>query len=158
MRFLAGILCASFVLLSCNSNSGITAKGEENLKLVNDFFNHFNNHEWQKMASMYADTAYFKDPSFGTDIVVMTPQQTAEKYAGLGEIFPDLKDSVIASYASGDHHVFTEFISTGTSSDGSKLFLPIATIFTIENGKITRDHTYYDNMEQPQQDSSAVKK
>jgi len=52
-------------------------------------------------------------------------------------------------YSSGDKHVIVEFISTGTAPDNSKFELPICTIFTIENKKITKDFTYYDNFEDP---------
>ncbi|WP_262892331.1 hypothetical protein ACN9ML_07985 [Dyadobacter endophyticus] len=41
--------------------------------------------------------------------------------------------------------MIVEFISTGTAPDKSKFTLPICTIFTIENGNITQDFTYYDN-------------
>jgi hypothetical protein len=40
-------------------------------------------------------------------------------------------------------------VSSGTAPDSSKLELPICTILTIENGKITQDFTYYDNFEDP---------
>ncbi len=158
MRFIFLVLLSSMISCSGKNDTDIKAKSVDNIKLVNEFYMHFNSHDWQKMASMYADTSYFKDPSFGTDLVIMTPVQIAEKYAALGKIFPDLKDSLIATYPSGDKHVFVEFISTGTGPDGSQLYLPIATVFKIENGKITQDYTYYDNMEPPQQDSSVVKK
>jgi ketosteroid isomerase-like protein len=158
MRLFVTVIIAAAFLLSCSGNNITVEKSNENIKLINDFFQHFNNHDWQKMASMYADTAYFLDPSYGTDIVSQTPVQTAEKYAELAKIFPDLKDSIVAIYASGEKHVITEFISKGTGPDGAQLYLPIATVFTIENGKIIRDNTYYDNMESPQQDPAAVKK
>ncbi len=45
-----------------------------------------------------------------------------------------------------EKHITVESISTGTAADGSKFELPICTIFTIENGKITKDFTYYDNL------------
>jgi ketosteroid isomerase-like protein len=59
-----------------------------------------------------------------------------------------LKDEVKAVYPSGENHIIVEFISTGTAPDNSKFELPICTIFTIENGKITKDFTYYDNFEE----------
>lgn len=46
-----------------------------------------------------------------------------------------------------EKHITVESISTGTAADGSKFELPICTIFTIENGKITKDFTYYDNFQ-----------
>ena len=123
-------------------------KSTENEKLVKTYFEHFNNHDWKKMAEMYTETADFKDPSLGVGIVKQTQQQTSKKYSELNKIFPDLKDEVKAVYPSGDNHIVVEFISTGTAPDNSKFELPICTIFTIENGKITKDFTYYDNFEE----------
>ena len=117
---------------------------ENNLALIEQFYNHFNANEWDKMANMYSDNADFKDPSLGTGIV----QQTIEKYSELNAIFEDLHDEVVQTYASGENHVIVEFVSTGTAPDQSTFELPICTIFTIENGKITKDFTYYDNFEE----------
>ena len=63
-------------------------------------------------------------------------------------VFPELYDEVIQVYPSGDNHIIVEFVSTGTAPDDSKFELPICTIFTFENGKITKDFTYYDNFEE----------
>jgi ketosteroid isomerase-like protein len=123
-------------------------KSTENEKLVKTYFEHFNNHDWKKMAEMYTETADFKDPSLGIRIVKQTQQQTIKKYSELNNVFPDLKDEIKAVYPSGDNHIVVEFISTGTAPDNSKFELPICTIFTIENGKITKDFTYYDNFEE----------
>ena len=122
-----------------------TASLNPNEALIKKYYEHFNAHEWTKMAEMYADTADFKDPSLGTEIVKQTHQQTSTKYAELNKVFPNLHDEVMATYPSGDKHITVEFISTGTAADGLKFVLPICTIFTIENGKITKDFTYYDN-------------
>jgi len=120
----------------------------KNMDLVNQYFEHFNNHDWKKMAEMYTETAEFKDPSLGQGIVKQTREQTAKKYSELNEAFPDLKDNVIQVYPSGENHIIVEFVSSGTAPDGSKFELPICTIFTIENGKIVKDFTYYDNFEE----------
>ncbi|ARS34006.1 nuclear transport factor 2 family protein [Pontibacter actiniarum] len=120
----------------------------ENVKLVNQYFEHFNNHDWEKMADMYTETAEFKDPSLGPGIVRQTRAQTAQKYSELNGVFPDLQDRVVQLYPSGEKHVVVEFVSSGTAPDGSAFELPICTIFTVENGKITKDFTYYDNFEE----------
>jgi ketosteroid isomerase-like protein len=52
---------------------------------------------------------------------------------------------VIATYPAGEQHIVVEFISRGTAPDSTKFELPICTIFTIENGKIVKDFTYFDN-------------
>jgi len=139
------IILLALTILSCNTPNSTTMEPAENEKLVNQYFIHFNNHDWKKMADMYTDTADFKDPSLGTGIVKQTHEQIIKKYSELHQTFPDLHDEVINIYPSGDHHIVVEFVSTGTAPDESKFELPICTIFTIVQGKITKDFTYYDN-------------
>jgi ketosteroid isomerase-like protein len=95
------------------------------------------------MASMYADSVQMRDPSFGSEIVTQSQTDIETKYAELAKMIPDVQDKVVAIYPSGKNYI-VEFISTGTGPDGVKFELPICTIFTIENGKIIRDFTYYD--------------
>jgi ketosteroid isomerase-like protein len=119
----------------------------KNIELIKQHFTHFNNHDWEKMANMYAEPAAFKDPSFGPGVVTQTRTQTIEKYLEMSEMFPDLHDKVLQMYPSGEKHLIVEFVSSGTAPDGSKFELPICTIFTIKDGLIARDYTYFDNFE-----------
>jgi ketosteroid isomerase-like protein len=134
-------------LYSCTTQNkkDMTADNE---KLIKQYFDHFNNHDWVKMASLYADPADFRDPSLGQEIVKQTRAQTVKKYEELSAAFKDIRDSITAIYPSGEKHIIVEFVSSGTAPDGSKFTLPICTIFTIENGLITKDYTYYDNFEE----------
>ena len=116
---------------------------EKNITLARKLYEHFNVHAWDAMAALYAEPADFKDPSFGQEIVQQTRKQTAQKYRELAAIFPDLRDDIVAIYPSGEKHVIVEFVSSGTAPDGQKWTLPICTIFTIEDGLITKDFTYY---------------
>ncbi|OXA76609.1 SnoaL-like domain-containing protein [Flavobacterium aquidurense] len=147
MRKLFIIIVTVFILVSCNQNQPQKSDTSENEKIVKQYFEHFNSHNWKKMAEMYTETADFKDPSFGKGIVKQTRKQTEDKYAELNKIFPDLHDKIIQIYPSGENHIVVEFISTGTAPDNSKLELPICTVFTIENGLITKDFTYFDNFQ-----------
>jgi ketosteroid isomerase-like protein len=149
MKYIVTLLFATCALISCNNQNQKDMTTTAHEKLVDQYFEHFNNHEWAKLANMYTDTVEFKDPALGQGIVKQTRQQIIEKYTGLSEMFPDVKDNVIQTYPSGDKHIIVEFISTGTAPDGSKFELPICTVFTIENGLITKDFTYYDNFEDP---------
>ena len=97
---------------------------------------------------MYLETAEFKDPSLGEGIVKMTTAEIVAKYSELNMIFSDIQDSVIQTYPSGEKNIIVEFVSRGTASDNSKFELPICTIFTIENGKIIKDFSYFDNFEE----------
>lgn len=143
------LLFVTSLLLSCNSGQNQPPTSmqnhEQNVALARKVYEHFNKHEWDKMAGLYAEPADFKDPSFGQDIVKQTRQQIAAKYREMEEMSPDVRDDIVAVYPSGEEHVIVEFVSSGTAPDGTKWQLPICTIFTIENGLITKDFTYYDN-------------
>jgi hypothetical protein len=115
-----------------------------NIELVQDVFRFFNDHNWEQMASLYANPSEFKDPVFGIETVMQTREEIIKKYRELNEMSPDIQDEILTIYPSGEKHVIVEFISSGTSSDGSKWKLPLVTIFTVENNLIVRDFTYYD--------------
>jgi ketosteroid isomerase-like protein len=151
MKTLTTIFLTTILLLSCKNQNSTNMTIMENETIVRQYYDYFNKHEWKKMAEMYTEVSKFKDPSLGQGIVNQTRQQIIEKYSGLSEIFPDVKDEIVQIYPSGDNHIIVEFISRGTTPDGSKFELPICTIFTIEDGLITKDFTYYDNFEDPKQ-------
>lgn len=137
-------------LFSCNDskqNSAVMDIATTNKKIIEQYFKHFNSHEWQKMADMYIDQPEMKDPAYGINNVKMTKADIVKKYSELNQMIPDVHDHVVNMYHSGDH-VIVEFESSGTAPDGSKFVLPICTIFEIRNGKITKDLTYYDNFEE----------
>lgn len=148
MKKLTTLLIASLLLIYCNQPKATPTKSWENEQVVATYFKHFNSHDWKKMAEMYSETADFKDPTLGKGIVKQSHKQIIDKYSELNSIFPDLRDKVIEVYPSGENHIIVEFVSSGTAADNSKFELPICTIFTIENGKITKDFTYFDNFEE----------
>lgn len=148
MKYLATLILASILLVSCSNHQ---QNGQlENEKLIKKYYQLFNNHQWIEMAKMYAPISEFKDPSLGQGIVKQSREDIVIKYAGLQEMFPNVKDEIVQIYPSDDKHLVVEFISKGTAADGSTFELPICTIFTIENGLITKDFTYYDNFESPE--------
>ena len=149
MKNILFILLSAIFLTSCNNSSiKISADPGKNERLVRKYFEHFNKHEWSELAGMYADSANFKDPSFGIESVNQSKKQIVDKYNDLVKLMPDLKDEIINLYPSGDNHIIVEFISTGTAPDKSKMRLPICTIFKIKGDLITEDFTYYDNFEE----------
>lgn len=142
------ILLFAILFISCNQSKPKTMETSANQELIKHYFEYFNNHDWKKMANMYVENAEFKDPSLGEGIVKQTKQQIIDKYSELNGVFPDLHDKIIQIYPSGEKHIIVEFVSSGTAPDNSKFELPICTIFTIENGLITKDFTYFDNFEE----------
>jgi len=136
------------VTISCTEKNNSSKQADKNTQTVKQYFEHFNNHEWQKMSEMYIEKAEFKDPSLGLGIVKMTRAEMVNKYSELNGIFPDLHDKIVQTYPSGEKNLIVEFIASGTAPDSSKFELPICTIFTIEDGKITRDFSYFHNFEE----------
>lgn len=51
-------------------------------------------------------------------------------------------------YPSGDNHIIVEFISSRTPVDNSTFYMPICTIFIVDNGLITKDFTHFDNFDE----------
>ncbi|ULQ53416.1 nuclear transport factor 2 family protein [Flavihumibacter fluvii] len=148
MKQIVLITGVAYLLGSCKTDAQSLQQPYEQEKFIRQYFELFNQHNWEKLSAMYADTAEFKDPSLGQGIVLQNREEFIKKYAALSQAFPDVKDSVVNIYPSGSNHVVVEFISTGTAPDHSRFELPICTVFTIEKGMITKDFTYYDNFDQ----------
>ncbi|WDF48635.1 nuclear transport factor 2 family protein [Chryseobacterium sp. KACC 21268] len=140
-----GVVLCSMTTSCKDSIEKIQAKNE---MVIENYFKLFNEHQWKELSEFYVENAEFKDPSFGNGIVKQSKAEFVKKYTELNQVFPDLKDKVIQVYPSGDKNIIVEFVSTGTAPDQSKFELPITTIFTIEDGKITKDYTYYNNFEE----------
>lgn len=132
--------------ISCDKNSkSQEGASQANIKIAQSVFAYFNKHDWQGMANLYIENAEFKDPEYGVEKVKRSRASIVKHYTEMNQLFPDIKDEIIAIYPSGDTTVIVEFISTGTAPDGSIFTLPVCTIFTIEDGMITKDYNYYDN-------------
>jgi steroid delta-isomerase-like uncharacterized protein len=136
------ILCiASLALVGCQAQ---TARPDDNARAIAQaMFDAFNQHDWSKMAGYYAADAEFLDPSYGKDYVKQTRQELVEKYAGMQQMFPDIKDDITAMHVAGET-VIIQFTSHGSAPDGPTFQLPIVTVLTVRDGLITRDATYYD--------------
>ncbi|SEW02613.1 nuclear transport factor 2 family protein [Kaistella antarctica] len=76
---------ALLLVNSCSKEESIekTAMNTANEKIVQQYFDHFNKHEWEKMANLYSETVEFKDPSLGAGIVKQTRQEIITKYSEL---------------------------------------------------------------------------
>lgn len=153
MKHIVYFLIIVMGLSACDQQTNTRTDGKhqlqtKNIELVKQYFEYFNQHEWAPMADMYADPGVFKDPSLGPGMVEQTRAEIILKYAQMNELFPDLHDEVVHIYPSGEQHVIVEFVSTGTAPDSSTFELPICTIFTIEQGIITKDFTYFDHFEE----------
>lgn len=141
------ILFSIFALFSCAKNEEkiIKIDNSENEKIAKQLFVEFNKHDWQKMANLYIENAEFKEPASQMKLHKKSRAQIVKEYTELQKMFPDVQDSVVSVYPSGKNNVIVEFVAKSTNPDKTKSELPICTIFTIENGEITKDFTYFDN-------------
>lgn len=135
VTFIAG----SLLVIGCASSD----LQDKNVTATKKLFDAFNRHDWNEMASAYAEPASFLDPSFGNEYVSKTRSETAGKYADMEKLFPDIHDEVVGMYPSGDV-VTVEFIATGKMNDSVSFRLPIVSVLTFKDGVIVKDATYYD--------------
>lgn len=145
IKILTAALVLSVMATACNNCD--FKDNSANEQFVKKYFQLFNQHQWQEISELYVENAEFKDPSLGSGIVKLSRQEFVRKYSKLNKMSPNLKDEIKTIYISGQNNVIVEFVSTGTAPDNTKFELPICTIFTIENRKITKDFTYYDNFD-----------
>lgn len=142
------IIGISIFGISCSEKNQDEKNADSNKKIILEMYDAFNKHDWEKMASFYSDSALFKDPSFGKNSLVQTRAQIVNKYQELERMFPDVKDSIVNIYSAENNHIVVEFISSASMSENQKWYLPISTIFKIENNLISEDFTYYDNSQE----------
>lgn len=138
MRYLISIVVWA-ICLACTTSS----PESKNLQHVTSMFDAFNRHDWRSMAKHYAADARFLDPSLGQEYVVQSEEAIVKKYSEMESMFPNIHDEITGMYASGDK-VTVEFVSTGTSTDGTSFRLPICCVLTLVGDRIVTDATYYD--------------
>ena len=132
------------LLVACSPAVPATEAGADHQAFVTRYFDTFNRYDWTALSEMYAPTATFLDPSLGPVPVAQSREEFVRKYTELVATIRGLRDSVVAIHPSGPDRVIVEFVASGTTPDGAAFTLPIVTVFTLENGLITKDHTYYD--------------
>lgn len=147
MKKFSVLLFAFVTIFSCKKEEEKIIKIDtaENEKIAKELFVEFNKHDWQKMADLYIENAEFKEPSSAMKLHKKSRAQIVKEYVELQKMFPDVQDSVVTVYPSGKNNVIVEFVAKSTNPDKTISELPICTVFTIENGKITKDFTYFDN-------------
>lgn len=135
------IIILTVCVLTCRCSP--QSPSENNEATARKLFDAFNKHNWEEMASYYADSALFLDPSYGKEYVKKSRKETIEKYVGMQNVFPDIRDDVTGIYPSGNV-VTVAFTSTGSMNDSVRFSLPIISVLTFKDGVIIKDATYYD--------------
>lgn len=132
-----------FYLTGCNNSQLNTT--EKNIEIAKQSFAAFNEHNWEKQATFFSDTCKYLDPSYGTEYKVVSRKEKVEKYRRMQKMSPDIKDEIIEIFGVDDK-VVIQFTSSGTAMTEQgeyKWSLPICCVFTIKDGLIVADETYY---------------
>jgi ketosteroid isomerase-like protein len=113
--------------------------------IVQRLFAAFNRHDLDTMARLYASDAILESPDFCS--ARRGPEGVRKTYADLFRMFPDIIDQVTGSVFSGER-VAVQFVAHSQGFE-PRHELRLATFFTIRNGLIVRDETYFDAHDQP---------
>ncbi len=109
---------------------------------VDAYFAAFNRHDVDAVIAFYSADATMLDPTYdepvkGKDAI---RQHVADRFA----VVPDVHDEVVSTVVQPGFAAI-ELVATGTAVGAPGPFtLPLASFFTIDDGKIVRDATYYD--------------
>lgn len=128
-----------FIILICFLFGCEATLTTDQIQLTREIFAAFNSHDWEKMASFYADRLEYTSPEGHFE----TKAEMLAYYRKMHKAFPDIQDEIITLYPSGSS-VIVEFVAKATAPDGSRMELPIMGVLTFEKGKVIRDATYYD--------------
>ena len=99
------------------------------------------------IAALYAPDAIETSPGFCSER--RGPAGARRTYGELFEAYPAISASVTSMVVEGEH-VAVQFIARVRNPDGSVAFeTQIANFLTVQDGKITRDDTYFDTKGRP---------
>jgi len=130
---------------------------EENLRLMDEYLETFNAHDWEHLMELFSESAVWyypgsKEPIRGRDAM-------RESQAGIVKRYPDIREEKKRAFGQGDW-VCIEYAITGTNKgplkrpDGKtipptnkRIRIPFCSVYKFKDGKITECCTYYDRLE-----------
>ena len=139
--YLIALVCSASCLLS-TSGLADTDANARNLDTVRQKFAAFNRHDATAIQDIYATDAVLHSP----DYPALTGNgKIADTYRGIFAGVPDAVDNVQNLDAVGDR-VYAQFIMTGhfQGAADKPISARIMSIYTVKDGHITEDETYYD--------------
>jgi len=133
-------LLLSPTLLMAQSNKEVT------VDFLQSFADAFNAHDVKAIMSLMTDDCVF-EASAGPDFdgeKFSGQRQVKEAFEKVFETFPDAHWDNPKHFVSGDRG-FSEWIFTGTKSDGTKIEVTGCDLFTFKDGKIAVKNSYRKN-------------
>jgi ketosteroid isomerase-like protein len=139
-------LMTALIALAISSGPPASAKALRSPHdTVQRLFSAFNRHDLDMMARLYASDAIIESPDFCS--ARHGPEGVRKTYAELFRAFPDIVDQVTGYLVSGER-IAVQFVAHSQRFEPAQ-GLRLATFFTIRDGLIVRDETYFDTRGQP---------
>jgi ketosteroid isomerase-like protein len=109
---------------------------------VRSKFEAFNKHDSDAIERIYASDATLHSPDYPG---LTGNKPIADTYRKLFDMIPDAKDNV-ERLESSSSRVYAQFVLTGhlKGTQATPISVRIISVYTVENGHIVGDETYYD--------------
>ncbi len=118
---------------------------QSNIETVQRLYDLFNKRQWQEIAALYTDEAFFLD-NRQDSFVTRNKEDIPTIYEALERKYPGVKEKILYIEESGDL-VYVQFLTSGKSKSGGYWQQVAWTIFTVENRKITKVASYFNHPE-----------
>lgn len=139
----------TFILLAlCNGAAAEDDQLEKSPRsVVEQRFALVGRHDVDGIAALYASDAIETSPGFCTER--RGSAGARRTYGELFKAYPTITAHITSLLAEGEH-VAVQFVARVRNPDGSVAFeIRLANFLTVQDGKITRDDTYFDTQGQP---------
>jgi hypothetical protein len=140
-------IASLFIVCLCwglaGENSAVASRSDSRpSEVVRGKFTAFNQHDVGAIEAIYARGATLNSPDY-SDLVGNTA--IADTYRRLFDSIPDAKDNIQVLESVGKH-VYVQFVLSGhwNGIQDKPIGVRIMAVYTIENGRIIEDATYYD--------------
>jgi|GEM_PF-6579371 len=116
-----------------------------NIETVKRLYELFNQRQWQEMAALYSDKTSFLD-NRQDEFIIRTNEEIPTIYAALERKYPGITEKILYIEEAGDQ-VYVQFLTSGRSRSGGYWQQIAWTIFTVENHKIAKVASYFNQPE-----------
>lgn len=136
------VLACSLCGLASAPMLAATHRNPDPLDVVRQKFVAFDKHDVSAIEKIYAADAVLHSPDYPA---LSGGAPIADTYRHLFEAIPDAKDNLVSLDHVGDK-VYAQFVLTGhfKGADDKTIRVPIMSVYTVRDGHIVVDSTYYD--------------
>ena len=117
-----------------------------NLDTVKRLYDLFNERQWQEIADLYSEKTFVLEPKGKHEYVALHKDEILNWYSSLEKKHPTLKDKILYIEESGNQ-VYVQYETYGSYSSGESWKQTAWTIFTMEDWKIAKVATYFNQPE-----------